>query len=321
MNDNHPSNHQAEADIILYWRVIKKRRKFIGIFMSTVVFLTLMVSFFLTNIYQARTIILPVVSKEAGSSSIAASLMQQVGGVPGISVPESASAAEIVTLLKSIGLRETIITKYNLLPVLFPDEWDKKAKMWRIYAGFTLNPSLMARKLLRLLKPVDKNITGHDEDVPSIWDGLRELDKTVAVITNTKEKTITISVESHDPAVAAQIAGYFLSALNEYMSGEAKRVAMINRKYLEEQILQTADPYIQQKIYGMIAQQIETSMMAEVKENFAFKVLDRPKVPDKKIKPKRVLMVMLSLVASLLLSIFFVFFMEYLEKAKTQKIE
>ena len=322
MNDgNKFLNNQGEANIFLYWRIIKKRYMFILIFVSTTVVFTIVTSLFLMNIYQARAIILPVVSREAGSSGIAASLMQQVGGVPGISVPESASAAESVTLLKSISLRETIITKYNLLPVLFPDEWDNKAKTWRINAGFTLNPSLIARKLIRLLKPVDKNITGYDEDVPTIWDGLRELDKTVAVISNTKEKTITISVESQDPVVAAQIAGYFLSALNEYMSGEAKRVAMINRRYLEEQILQTADPYIQQKIYNMIAQQIETSMMAEVKENFAFKILDRPKVPDKKIKPKRFLMFMLSLVASLLLSIFFVFFLEYLEKAKTQKIE
>jgi len=259
---------------------------------------------------------MPVVPKEAGGGSIAASLMQQVGSMPGISIPESASAAEIATLLKSIGLRETIITKYHLLPVLFPDEWDKKAKTWRIHSGWTLKPSLWARKLQRLTQPVKVKNPADDQDAPTIWDGLRELDQTVAIINNTKEKTITISVQSPDPTAAAQIAGYFLLALNEYMSGEAKRVAMINRKYLEEQILQTADPYIQQKIYNMIAQQIETSMMAEVKENFAFKILDRPKVPDQKVKPKRSLMVLVSLVASFLLSLFFAVFLEYLEKVK-----
>lgn len=315
-DENTFSHNRGQTNIFLPWRIIKKRRKFISIFVSAVVVLTVMMSLFLTDIYEARTIIMPVTPNETGGG-ISSSFMQQVGGMTGIAVPESASSAEIVTLLKSIGLREAIITKHNLLPVLFPDEWDKKAKTWRINEGFTLDPSLIARKL----RPVDKKIPGHDGNVPAIWDGLRELDKTVAVISNTKEKTITISVESYDPVVAAQIAGYFLSALNEYMSGEAKRVAMINRKYLEEQLLQTADPYIKQKLYNMIAQQLETSMMAEVKENFAFKILDRPKVPDKKIKPKRALMVMLSLVASLLLSVFLVFFLEYLEKVKTQKIE
>ncbi len=80
------------------------------------------------------------------------------------------------------------------------------------------------------------------------------------------------------------------------MSSEARRVATINQKYLEEQLGKTADPLIKQKIYNLIAQQLETSMMAEVKENFAFKVIDPPKVPDKRIKPKRIQMVLLSFV-------------------------
>jgi uncharacterized protein involved in exopolysaccharide biosynthesis len=59
-------------------------------------------------------------------------------------------------------------------------------------------------------------------------------------------------------------------------------------------------------------------MMAEVKENFAFKVLDPPIVPDQKIKPKRTQMVILALVASLFLGIFVAFFKEYLAKRKMQ---
>lgn len=321
MKNENTFNHHAEANVLFYWRIIKKRIKFISLFVSTAVVLTFIVSLFLTNIYMAKAIILPVTPKEKSGGGIAASLMQQVGGVPGISLPESASSAEIITLLKSIGLRETIITEHNLLPVLFPNEWDPKAKKWLINSGFTMNPSILFRKFTRWIKSMGNDASKQHDGAPTVWDGLRQLDNTVTVMSNTKEKTITISVESYNPEVAMQITGHLLAALNDYMSGEAKRVAMINRKYLEEQLLQTADPYIRQKIYNMIAEQLETSMMAEVKENFAFKVLDRPKVPDKKVKPKRFLMVMISLVASLLLSIFFVFFMEYLEKIKKQEVE
>nr|HPH55521.1 GNVR domain-containing protein [Smithella sp.] len=93
-------------------------------------------------------------------------------------------------------------------------------------------------------------------------------------------------------------------------------VAAINKKYLEEQLVLNTDPLIDQKIYTMIAQQLETSMMAEVKENFSFKVIDPPFVPDRKIKPKRAQMVMLSFVVALFLAVFIVFFLEYLEKMK-----
>jgi uncharacterized protein involved in exopolysaccharide biosynthesis len=319
MKNGNNLNVQEEVRIFIYWRMIKKWRKLIGIFVAACVLLTMIISLFLNNIYAAKAIIIPVASREMGGSGMAATLMQQVGGLPGISLPESVSETEIITLLKSITLREEIITRHNLLPVLFPEKWDKKTKTWRKNWSFILNPFFLAERLRAFISPADKSVPAHEDGVPTVWDGLRKLDKTVNVISNRKEKNITISVEAEDPVLAAQIVGYFLAALNEYMSGEAKRVAMINRKYLEEQLMQTADPYIQQKIYNMIAQQIETSMMAEVKENFSFKVLERPKAPDKKIRPKRSLMVLISLAVSLLLAGFFVAFMAYMESLKTNK--
>lgn len=307
---------QDEVNVFLYWRIIKKWRKPIGIFVAACVLSTIIITFFLTNTYEAKAIIIPVAPREISGSGMAATLMQQVGGLPGISLPESVSETEIITLLKSITLREEIISKYNLLPVLFPEKWDNKKKTWRKNWNFILNPFFLVDRFRVFIDPVEKSASPREDGVPTVWDSLRKLDKTVSVVSNRKENNISISVEAEDPVLAAQMVGYFLATLNEYMSGEAKRVAGINRKYLEEQLKQTADPYIQQKIYNMIAQQIETSMMAEVKENFSFKILERPKAPDKKIWPKRSLIILISLLFSILISGFFVGFMAYLESLK-----
>ncbi|HLA50198.1 MAG TPA: GNVR domain-containing protein, partial [Thermodesulfovibrionia bacterium] len=80
-----------------------------------------------------------------------------------------------------------------------------------------------------------------------------------------------------------------------------------------------SDPLIRTKIYSLIAQQIETSMMAEVKENFAFKIIDPPRAPDKRIKPNRSRRVMISFMVSLFAGIFIAFLREYIEKAKSGK--
>ena len=53
--------------------------------------------------------------------------------------------------------------------------------------------------------------------------------------------------------MAAKIVDFFLTTLTDYMSSEAKRVAVINRKYLEEQLGSTSDPFIRQKTYNLIA--------------------------------------------------------------------
>lgn len=198
----------------------------------------------------------------------------------GLPMPTTTSMSELVNLLKSNVLRERLIKQYNLIPVFFSRGLPKKSEN------------------------------------EQIWEGLRFLQKTLKVMPNQKENIIQVSMEFKNPRVAADTLSNTLTELTNYMSAEARRVADTNRKYLESQIDKTADPYIKAKIYSLIAQQIETSMMAEAKENFAFKIIDPPKAPDKKIKPKRMLMVVLSFILSLFVGIFAAFAVEYVRKQK-----
>ncbi len=310
--DQNRLGEEDEIDLLELWRTVWKRRKLIARIVCVGVLLTAIVSLFMTNIYESEAVITPV---EGGGRGGASSMISQMGGLSGlIGLPESASSVEIGLLLESKVLQKKIIHDYNLLPVLFPKQWDEKRKTWKKEGGFSLNPLAWLSKLLAAVKPADKKKSKKIEGVPDEMDGLRALDKLVKINKNKKDNFITISVQFDDPDIAAAIVNYYLAALNDHMSREAQRVAAINKKYLEEQVSQTTDPFIQQKLYSMIAQQIETSMMAAVKENFAFKIIDPPLVPDKKIKPKRAQMVVLSFVVFLFLAIFAVFILEYLEK-------
>jgi uncharacterized protein involved in exopolysaccharide biosynthesis len=311
-----------EISILDYWRVIWKRRRMIGVIVVVAVFATGIISLFMTNLYQAKAVIMPVTSKDSGGTVGLAALAQQFGGLPGVLVPGSASAAEIVSLLKSNILRERIIQKYNLMPVLFFERWDAGRRIWKKdeETGHWRNPRYyvsLLDKASALVQP--QGAQRKAPDIPDTWDALRLLDEIVKINQDVKQNTITISVDFHDPDMAARIVEYFLVTLTNYMSSEAKRVAATNRKYLEEQLGNTADPFIKQKTYNMIAQQIEMGMMADVKENFAFKVIDPPLAPDRKIKPQRIQMVVLSLFVALFVSVFAAFFREYIEKARARK--
>ena len=311
--DQNRLGEEDEIDLLELWRTVWKRRKLIARIVCVGVLLTAIVSLFMTNIYQSEAVITPVETK-SGGGGMASSLMSQMGGGLGslIGLPDSSSAVEIGLLLESKVLQKKIIRDYQLLPVLFPKQWDEKKKMWKKESS--LNPLAWLSKLLAAVKPADKKKSKKIEGVPDEMDGLRALDKLVKINKNKKDNFITISVQFDDPELACAMVGYYLAALNDHMSREAQRVASINKKYLEEQLSQTSDPFIQQKLYSMIAQQIETSMMAAVKENFAFKIIDPPLVPDKKLKPKRAQMVVLSFVVFLFLAVFLVFVLEYLEK-------
>lgn len=309
-----------EINLLDLWRVIWKRKILISLMVLTSVFAAGLYSLSMKDIFSSTVVITPISSKEGGGGLSA--LAQQFGGLPGISLPGSSSSSEIVNLLKSNILREKLIKRYNLLPVLFYEKWDEGKKDWKKgeKSGFSLNPFISIQKVVAAVKPKTQNSKLKTQDQndgnPTVWDALRMLNGMVKVNNNAKDNTITVSVDFHDPETAARMVEYFLTTLTDHMSGEAKRVASTNRKYLEEQLGATADPLIRQKIYNLIAQQIETSMMSEVKENFAFKVIDPPRVPDNKIRPKRSQMVMLSLVASLFAGIFVAFFLEYIYKVR-----
>jgi len=307
---------EEEISLLEYWQVIRKHRKMILRLAVAIPILTAIVSLFMTNIYQSRAIIVPVAPKEGAVGGLTSMLAQQIGGLPGLLTPGTATSAEIVSLLNSIVLREKIINRYNLLPVLFPDDWDAERGRWKSTEvwGITLNPRAWMSAVARMISPPPPGMAAKVPGVPDVWDGLRKLDDLVSVKNNIKENSITITADFRDPEMSAKLVDDFLTTLTDHMSAEARRVAEVNRKYLETQLNATADPFIKQKIYNLIAQQIETSMMAEVKENFAFKVIDPPKAPDRKVKPKRAVMVILSFVLALFAGVFGAFGLDYLEK-------
>src|SRR3972149_1877590 len=147
-------------------------------------------------------------------------------------------------------LRKKVIERYDLLPVIFSERWDSEKKNW-----------------------------AEQEAKPTLHDALRALERLMSVRHSPKDNTITITLESTNPRDAAQMLDKLLSVLNPHLSNEARRIADANRRYLEGQLKYTSDPLIRQNIYTLIAQQLESAMMAGVMENFAFKVIDPAKGP------------------------------------------
>lgn len=304
--------NKDEVDLLELTKTIWSGRRLIVWIIVVCVLSTIILSMFMTNIYTAQAVLKPTSQSQAGGKLSA--LASQFGGLAtlaGIAMPSSASSTEIVNLLNSNILKKEIIENYELLPVLFPDQWDEKKKAWK-KPGLSINPLVLMAKL--------NSNSSKKKEIPDIWNGIRMLNSIVKIDYDMKEDIIAISVDFRDPEKAAQIANYFIIALNDHMSLEAKRIALVNREYLEKQLLETNDPIVRQKIYNLIADKIETTMMAEVKEGFAFKVLDPPMAPDKKSKPKRAQMVIVAFIVSLFLGIFIVLIRDYIKKVNTKPV-
>jgi uncharacterized protein involved in exopolysaccharide biosynthesis len=249
-----------------YARVVWKHKRLISGIVGAALAGAVIVSYVARPVYEAKAVITPIArsSESAGFMGMSAIATQF-----GISPPASSNIWEIINLLKSDVLKEKMIKNHDLLPVL-----------------------------------LEKGAKGGKSEEQRMWKGIRRLQEASSITFSQRENSIRISVIFKDPKTAAELLSFTLSELTDHMSSEARRVAEANKRYLEMEVDRTADPFIRTKIYSMIAQQIEASLLAEVKENFAFKVLDPPRVPDRKKGPRRGLIVTISFVASLFLGIF-----------------
>jgi LPS O-antigen subunit length determinant protein (WzzB/FepE family) len=80
---------------------------------------------------------------------------------------------------------------------------------------------------------------------------------------------------------------YYLDEGKNRLQEEALDRAIKNKKFIEDQIGKTVDTLTRDRLYALYGQEVEREMMARNREQFGFRVIDSPRVPDMKSRPSR----------------------------------
>lgn len=177
-------------------------------------------------------------------------------------------------ILKSYELGENVIrANPDLVPKLFPKDWDPARKAWKVKKG---------------KKP------------PNTDQAVRAVQSYVDVNANIRKGLISMEIRARSASLAKQVADAYLDALRNKIRIDVMQAADADRKYLEAQLNNTLDPILREKIQAMIAFQIEKSMLVSSQ---AFEVLERPILPRKKIGPKRKKIVLTAFMVGLFMSV------------------
>ncbi len=106
--------------------------------------------------------------------------------------------------------------------------------------------------------------------------------------------TVSVSFESPSAQGSADIVKYYLDEGKSRLQEEALDRAVKNKKFIEEQIGKTVDALTRDRLYALYGQEVEREMMARNREQFGFRVVDAPRVPDRKFKPHRIVGLIMS---------------------------
>ncbi|MBI5017681.1 MAG: hypothetical protein HZB55_19600 [Deltaproteobacteria bacterium] len=243
-------------------------------------------------IFRAKAVIAPPAPKQAGGASAALAALGGIGAELAGSMGFSAGGADanrLEALLKSHRLRERVVTKYTLLPVLFPEQWDGAAKKWK---------------------------TDSAETEPNIWDAEKRLDKVFLVKNDIKTGVVNLSLELGDPRTAQEILRHFLDELASTMQQDELAKIRSNEEFARQQLRRATDPIVIAKLQAILSEQLDKAMMAQNLEDFAFEVIDPPAGSDQKVRPRKALIGAGGAAGSFSLGVFLALLAEWVRKAR-----
>ncbi|MBW6484675.1 MAG: hypothetical protein K0B01_00775 [Syntrophobacterales bacterium] len=243
-------------------------------------------SLLMTNIYRSEVMIAPTAQEKGGALSALGGFGAMIASEGGIGAGGSLEQFEVV--LKSRELTGAIVREKNLLPVLFEDSWDAAAKKWK-------------------------------DEPPKTEDIYKAVEALLDVKPDKKKNVMTVAFQSKDPAQAKQILDYFVVGMSEFLRQQKLEEALAQQKHLYQQLALTTDPLLKNKLYELIAKQIETETLAKVQKYYSFNIIDPSFVPERKFKPKRAQICLLTVVVAFFIAIFLAFFLEYIKNIGTRE--
>lgn len=282
---------EDEINLLDLLLVVAKNKRMILAASFLTACLAAAISLLMPNIYRAEVLLAPVKSDDAKGGGLASALggLGGLASIAGISVGGGGSVEENLAVLDSREFLWKFVQDKKLMPILFEDAWDAQKKTW---------------------KETDP------KKQPGQMDVYRLLTKDGVLSVNKDKKTelVTVAIEWQDAALAAEWSNALVEQLNHYLAQAAIAQSQRNLQYLNDELMRTPIEEMRKTLFDLIAGEQKKAMLANAQKDFAFRVLDAAVVPDKKAKPKRSLIVILSALVAGFLAVIWAFIREGLRQ-------
>jgi len=312
-----------EIDLYELWLILKRRK--LTVLITTIFFVAISAAyaFLATPVYKTEASLVPLGESSGGMSSLFSSLP--------IPIPTQSEGVSVKAVLKSRTLKEKLIRKFNLLPLLFKNKWNPKTKNWKTDIE---PPSILdgVEKLDNLISVSEEKDTGvlkfsilFPEDYQMPYRLAEEALKITDQILNEKSAKLAKLYTAYIKAQldkAKQKYKLLEKVYQDFLKGKIKEVPFIfdesDVKLIEKLGGKTELPSsfvnlpeyrfnmeklklqmkIASQLLATLTQQYELAKAQELKEKVSFQVIDPPYVPDPEdpYKPKKKLILALGFI-------------------------
>ena len=237
----------------------------------------------MTPIYRATTVLVPASRGRSGIGGLlgggALGSLGDLASLAGVNIGAGGATdvEEALAVLRSRQFTEAYIRDKNLLPELFPQKWDDRRQAWK--------SDVVPPTPAQAYKYFNNNIRSIAQDK--------------------KTGLITMQIDWRDRLEGTGWANELIVRLNAEMRARAIAKADASVGYLEKELNTTTVIGTRDAISRLMEAQIRQRMIANVTEEYSFRVVDAAIAPDNKdvLKPKKAVMLLAGLGVGLLLAI------------------
>lgn len=298
MTSNLKTSHQdsSDIDILELLTAVWRGKWIVAVACLLAGIVGVVYSMNLSNEYRSEVLLAPAEEANGGGLNALAGQFGGLASLAGVDLAggKSDKVSIALEILKSKSFIGEFVAKRNLKPVIMAsDGWNRSSNTLvfdeEIYDA---NSNSWVRQVSAPLQPE-----------PSLQEVHKKFVEDHLSVNKDKETGfVKIAVTHHSPYVAKEITTNLINDINDRMRRLDIAEAEKSIGYLTDALEKTAIADMQQIFYQLIEKQQQTKMLANVRDEYVFKVIDPAVVPEKKSGPKRALICLLLVTSAFLIS-------------------
>ena len=307
LNNNHSNELDDEIDFLELFSVLLKGKWIIFSLTTLLSIVGVIYSLFLPNIYESKSILVPVNSSNNISGALGS--YSSLAGLAGISLPPAGEGNSVKAIQKISTLsffENNILTNIFLPDLMAVKSWNSETNTVSYDKNiFETTSNTWIR-----------NYSYPQQQIPSAQESYAKFKEHLNVSKDIKSGSIILSINHQSPFIAKQWTELIVDEINSYYRKKDKSEAERAVNYLNQQISKTGLTEVKQSIAELLQEETKKLTLIEANQYYVFDYIDPPAIMEKKTKPNRALICIICSLIGLMLSIVIVLIRHFVIKPK-----
>ena len=297
---NNTSDSNDEINLKDLFNIILNKKLIIISIPSFAAVLSVVVALLLPNIYTSSSLLAPTSQDESLSSNLGG--LSGLAGLAGVNLP-AGSVSDSQIAVKRIESLE-FFSKYFLPNIKIENlmavkEWKPQDNKLTYYKSWYDSES---DKWVRKASYPKKTI-------PSAQESFKEYKKLMSINQDEESGLVSISIKHKSPIIAKKWMDIIIFNINKNMREIDKKDAENSIAFLSQSSKSTSIQSIKEVTSKLLEAQMQTLMLASTDDDYVFKTINSPIVPEEKSSPNRPLICIMGSILGFIMSMVIVLIM------------